>query len=172
MIHTEETKRKLSEMRTGENNPFYGKHHTEETKNKLAKATRAYNFSRAYEIAPFSLHIPSSQEVAYIAGIIDGEGSIVLRHRKSGTREKDIYPSVMVYNNSKELMDWLVASIGGTYRLSDKRGREPGYTWQITAAKDVFTFLNFIIPHLLIKHQKAVEARDYLNEKYGEKLWE
>lgn len=33
--HTDETKRKYSETRTGKNNSFYGKHHTEETKEYL-----------------------------------------------------------------------------------------------------------------------------------------
>ena len=83
MVHAEETKRKLSEMRTGNKNPFYGKHHTEETKARLANATRVYNLSRKYDISPQSIRIPSSQELAYVAGIIDGEGSIVLRHRIS-----------------------------------------------------------------------------------------
>lgn len=33
--HSEETKRKLSELNAGENNHFYGKHHSEETKQKM-----------------------------------------------------------------------------------------------------------------------------------------
>ncbi len=35
MIHSEETKRKMSECRKGENNSFYGKTHTEKTKDKM-----------------------------------------------------------------------------------------------------------------------------------------
>jgi group I intron endonuclease len=34
--HTEQTKRKLSELNAGNNNPFYGKKHTEELKQKLS----------------------------------------------------------------------------------------------------------------------------------------
>ena len=33
--HTEETKRKMSEIKKGKNNPFYGKYHTEEAKQKM-----------------------------------------------------------------------------------------------------------------------------------------
>ena len=36
-LHTEECKRKMSEMRKGEKNAFYGKHHTEEAKEKMRK---------------------------------------------------------------------------------------------------------------------------------------
>ena len=38
--HTEEQKRKLSELIKGENNYFYGKHHTEEQKRKLSEAMK------------------------------------------------------------------------------------------------------------------------------------
>lgn len=40
---SEESKRKLSEKRKGENNPFYGKHHSEETKAKLKIANGGVN---------------------------------------------------------------------------------------------------------------------------------
>ena len=38
--HTEETKKKMSEVQKGENNPMYGKHHTEETKKKMSEAQK------------------------------------------------------------------------------------------------------------------------------------
>lgn len=37
---SEETKRKISEMNSGEGNPFYGKHHSIKTKNKISKANK------------------------------------------------------------------------------------------------------------------------------------
>lgn len=37
-IHTEEHKKKMSEMSSGENNPFFGKSHTIESKTKIAEA--------------------------------------------------------------------------------------------------------------------------------------
>ncbi len=39
-FHSEETKRKLSEVNKGENNPFYGKHHSKETKRKLSEVQK------------------------------------------------------------------------------------------------------------------------------------
>ena len=38
--HTEETKKKMSESRKGENHPLYGKHHTEETKKKISESLK------------------------------------------------------------------------------------------------------------------------------------
>ncbi|MDY2883057.1 MAG: NUMOD4 domain-containing protein [Romboutsia timonensis] len=37
---TKEQREKLSEIRKGENNPFYGKHHNEKTKNKISEANK------------------------------------------------------------------------------------------------------------------------------------
>lgn len=43
MKHSEETKRKFSEDRIGENNSFYGRHHTEETRRKISEARSGEN---------------------------------------------------------------------------------------------------------------------------------
>jgi len=40
LSHSEETKRKLSEAKKGERNPFYGKHLSEETKRKMSESTK------------------------------------------------------------------------------------------------------------------------------------
>lgn len=40
---SEETRKKMSEMRKGENHPFYGKHHSEETKKKIRESTSGEN---------------------------------------------------------------------------------------------------------------------------------
>ena len=36
-VHTEESKKKISEANKGKNNPFYGKHHTEEVRKKMSE---------------------------------------------------------------------------------------------------------------------------------------
>lgn len=41
--HSDETKKKMSESRKGENHPMWGKHHSNETKQKLSKANRGYH---------------------------------------------------------------------------------------------------------------------------------
>ena len=104
MRHTDETKRKLSEMRKGEKNPFYGKKHSPETKAKIAQWTREFNASRQYELNPLSITIPIEPDLSYIAGIVDGEGSIRF-HRER--------PFIAIYNTDTRLMDWLQKKLGG-----------------------------------------------------------
>ena len=43
--HSEETKKKMREVKKGEKNPFYGKHHTEESKNKLREAQKGNKYA-------------------------------------------------------------------------------------------------------------------------------
>ncbi|NMJ86932.1 MAG: hypothetical protein EX285_03720 [Thaumarchaeota archaeon] len=46
---SKETRRKMSEVKNGKNNPFYGKHHSKETKRKMSKAqTARRNQLKAY----------------------------------------------------------------------------------------------------------------------------
>lgn len=88
MKHTEETKRKLSEMRKGKKNPFYGKTHTEEAKRKMALATRRRNLSTGqYNLAQQKVTIPKGGALAYFAGLIDADGSIRFVKEKGHLRE-------------------------------------------------------------------------------------
>ena len=41
--HSEETRKMYSEIRKGENNPFYGKHHTDETKEQIGMINKGRN---------------------------------------------------------------------------------------------------------------------------------
>ena len=38
--HSEETRKKMSEAKNGENHPMFGKHHSEETRKKMSEATK------------------------------------------------------------------------------------------------------------------------------------
>ena len=43
--HTKESKEKMSEIKMGKKNPFYGRHHTKETKERISKGNIGRNFS-------------------------------------------------------------------------------------------------------------------------------
>lgn len=157
--HSEETKRKLSEMRQGSKNPFFGRKHTPETREKLASILREHAPDGTLLVSARSIKDFTDVEAAYLAGIIDGEGSIYYRSGR---------PGISVYNNDKRVMDWLKRHIGANYTATDTRGRNPGYTWQSTAARDVYFILNRVLPFLVIKQDRAISAIDHLRSKYGD----
>ena len=159
--HTEETKKKLSEMRKGERNPFYGKKHTPETLKKLSEATTRFNKNRTYDIEPMKLKIFDEIVCAYVAGLIDGEGSITAHHGRQ---------VVYIYNCDEGLMRWLRRNVGRDYRVAHENGREPNYIWSAAAARDVYYLLTRVRRYLVIKQGRADIAMKALEEKYGERL--
>lgn len=161
MKHTDKSKKSLSEMRKGENNPFYGKKHSPETRKKLAANLKKYRENRTYDLKDCSISIPNENDLYYLAGMIDADGSI--RFAKGR-------PFVAVYNVSKPLMDWIIKNIGGSITGKDKRGREISYQWKIMAAKDVYSLCICLLPILKIKQEDAKKAINHLKEKYGERI--
>lgn len=159
MIHTAETKRKLSDMRRGALNPFYGRKHTPETRAKLAAHLRFCQSTRTYEPMPQRVVIPGPFDVAYLAGMIDADGSIRFRRGR---------PFVSVYNTYRPLIEWLMVTLRHGCVSKTTRGRLQVEAWTITAARDVYALLTAIRPHLKVKAADADAAIAHLVKKYPE----
>lgn len=162
MKHTAATKAKLSAMRRGEKNPFYGKKHTPETKAKLSAVLRQHAKNRTYEINPVSIRVPARDDLWYLAGIVDGEGSFSIR--------RGVRPIITIYNTDVGLMRWLKQTVGGAVDKGDRRGRRICYAWSIAAARDVYVLAVALQPILKIKKSAATTAILFLEEKYGKRL--
>jgi len=91
-------------------------------------------------------------DLAYIAGIVDGEGSITLPSYNRGTR----YPVVSVDSVDRELLEWLQATIGGTIVTKAKYQdhHKQAYTWRVTR-NAALQLLADILPYLRIERKKA-----------------
>jgi hypothetical protein len=103
----------------------------------------------------------SDVDAAYIAGLIDGEGSI------SYTRN---HPKVMIYNTSKELIEWIQKALGfGTVCLNVKKERndkwKPCFMYEATNFHDVYALLSRVLPYLKVKRKKAVDALRLIERK-------
>lgn len=93
--------------------------------------------------------------LGYIAGIVDGEGSIVRVHNEQQTAWR-----VSVANTNTELLDYL-RTIGGSVFNRNKHNRlgtKPCFAWVISSQLDVLRFLNSIKPYMIIKKSAAVRA--------------
>lgn len=98
----------------------------------------------------------SIADLAYIAGIVDGEGSIV-RHCSTAQMKWIL----TVVNTDRPLIDWLGTFGGRVYtRTSIKKnlGSKPIYAWNVQAQRDVLAFLGAIAPFMRIKKDKADRA--------------
>jgi hypothetical protein len=93
--------------------------------------------------------MPTSENYAYLAGIIDGEGYFVAGR---DTRTFGLRVSVI----DECLINWLHQTFGG-YKL---RGGETVvgnkvHVWQLQKQEPLLTTLHGILPHLVIKRQQA-----------------
>ena len=103
---------------------------------------------------------PSDTELAYFAGIIDGEGCIYVPKADAKYRS----PQVVVSNTDLELLAWVQARFGGY--LAKASGRAPMnrertkdcYTVRWGGAQMIAVLLKPLLPYLVIKRGKAEAA--------------
>ncbi len=104
----------------------------------------------------------------YTAGIVDGEGSIMITKTKGPTyRRGFVYKlEVIVVNTNEWLVQWLKLNYGGSIhvRKSRKPQEKDCYTWSLSsrAAKH---FLEFIEPYLILKKAQAEIAMRFQKGK-------
>jgi hypothetical protein len=104
------------------------------------------------------LHLPTdAATVAYVAGLFDGEGSVVRYENGRGTWIAQIGMTDL------PLMKWL-AGFGGTLTVEPAgRGRDGHHRlalhrWRITAQAEVAEFLSAVMPYLRVKRERSIQA--------------
>lgn len=116
----------------------------------------------------------SETEAAYLAGIVDGEGSLTISMGVShGT--VNIVPEISIANNKYALMQWLLDRVSGSvYGRIHKGNQATSYTWKCTNSLRV-PLLQRLLPYLLLKQRQAeivIEIADQIraNSYRGKRL--
>lgn len=110
-------------------------------------------------------------EIAYLAGIIDGEGSLTIgnysANKKTGVLH---YQTVLNINNTdKDLIDWIFATFGGNIchysaKQTPKNSRKE--VWRYIATGDRLTHIcELILPYVICK-RKQVEIMLKMRSTY------
>jgi len=104
-------------------------------------------------------------EKGYLAGLLDGEGSIYI-----DTEAKYHTVVISFYNNSREVMEYLKKLLPfGHLKVVRRRKRNPrhsnGYRFGISCMTDCHRLLKTLLPYLIIKRKRAIEALKYLEER-------
>jgi len=105
----------------------------------------------------------SSDEAAYLAGIVDGEGSIYVRRRGEVG-----FPIVAITNTSVELIEYLSMRLKGRAprTLTPAKGAtKRAYQIEVSALNDVAYLLCALLPWLIVKRDRAVEALRIIQER-------
>src|SRR5258708_36540022 len=109
---------------------------------------------------------PNAETLAYVAGLFDGEGSIVIgcSLKKADRRNPAYWLQVGITNTDRELIDWLHNTFGG--HISDnshgpsRKEQRPCWAWRIMS-KEAKGFLIRILPYLRTKKQQALIAIEF-----------
>lgn len=109
---------------------------------------------------------PTAEDKAQAAGLVEGEGSILLFKTPRGKAARQcIYARVTVANTELELLRWLRDRWGGFISPKPQRGslaKRPCYAWSVTGTA-VAQLLDDITPRLLgIKRRRAQKALELI----------
>jgi len=102
---------------------------------------------------------PKSETVrGYTAGILDGEGSIMIVKFKNPTSKRGYtyQLKVVVVNTNEWLCHWLKMQYEGTiqYKKSKRPQEKDIYEWRLVS-QQAKRFLEYIAPYLIIKKAQA-----------------
>ena len=99
-------------------------------------------------------------EKAYLAGIIDGEGTVTLmKHHKNETP----LPFIGIANNNLELLRWIKAKVGGNICSKKKRLSHHADSFVLNIKQDrALRVLNEIKKFLIVKRRQA----ELITEEY------
>ena len=114
----------------------------------------------------------SSLKLAYLAGIIDGEGSICitkfLDKRKKSVRWQYI-GCVAIGNTDKRLIEWVIKSFSPNKTLTGYKYRNTGksYHWELRDNK-AMELLKAVYPFLKLKKEQAKIMIDFQKKKISD----
>ena len=106
--------------------------------------------------------------ICYVAGLFDGEGSIVIGVSKPSFKRDNKVPchwlQVGITNTNRELIDWLYNTFGG--HISDnshapsRKFQRACWQWRVMSIEGVF-FLKLIQPYTKIKKRQIELAKEF-----------
>ena len=115
---------------------------TPQTKSKIYRSSNTIDY-KIIDVA----------ELAYIAGLLDGEGCITASIEKNGVLRFQL----SITNTNKNVIEWLAIKVGGKVytRTSKNRNWRTCYIWSLAGNVRIANFLQVIEKFLIIKKQQA-----------------
>lgn len=129
----------------------------------------------------------SDTQWAYLAGIMDGEGSFSIarggRKPDPSTGHPNGYINwqlkISIGNTNDKLHDWLLENVGGAKYMGHRPTTDKhksGYNWQLHGKERMKEFIEGVLPYLVLKKEQALLALKSIaiegkNPELREKLW-
>jgi hypothetical protein len=105
--------------------------------------------------------------LAYLAGIVDGEGHISIDRSKPNIQRRvspRYQPEFVVVNTDRKLIDWLVLNFGGSVytRKILKTNWKQSWTWKL-GNQQAAEMCRQLIPYLMLKKEQAILLVDFMD---------
>lgn len=127
------------------------------TRNSLSGKARTLELKRGPYGQQEPFDIPQTA-AAYLAGLIDCDGSISIRasHRRGNL---NLRPAIVVFNTDTRLHDWIIRTLKSSNQISRCRKRQgnqkPIYEWKVQSVVDVARLIRTILPYFVLKSEQA-----------------
>lgn len=109
-----------------------------------------------------------NEHYAYLAGIIDGEGTITIhRHQQYNRQSFQLRPRLIVANTNRPLIEELKRRHGGSVISNGvrKEGWKEALLWRVCGTGQILTILNGARPFLIVKARQADIMLAFLNSR-------
>jgi intein/homing endonuclease len=111
----------------------------------------------------------SDTQWAYLAGIMDGEGSFSIARGGRKPDPEHGHPNgyinwqlkISIGNTNENLHAWLLENVGGAKYLGHKSKTDKhksGYNWQLHGKENMKEFIEGVLPYLVLKKEQALLA--------------
>ncbi len=132
----------------------------------LTSPVRSPEFLRRQSLPRTARPFPGLSDplsIGYVAGIIDGEGSIL------GLPKAAIQVSMTTPEVIGRLWELCGGNMTGPYVQRSGRAEvcKPQYHWTISSSENAYRLLKILLPHLIVKREKAEEVIRSLEKKWS-----
>lgn len=110
---------------------------------------------------PLIFQLPAA-EAAYAAGIVDGEGCIIIaRHRGRTT------PTVSVSNTNRPLLEWLRERFGGSIHRVRRleRHHKPRWYWSCAGITRTLGLAEALLPYMIVKRDQMTVLEHFCRDR-------
>lgn len=122
-------------------------------------------------LKPSNLNDLSDDEKAYIAGIVDGEGSIGLWKHRQKLKDHDkvsIRPNVRIGMTDEEVIDYIAETVGTgsrTHKHKELENFDKQHIFALQSQNEVRDFLEQVKPYLRAKSDQAELLIEYCENR-------
>lgn len=97
----------------------------------------------------------SEIEIAWLAGLLEGEGSFLALHRK---RDGAIHPRISMTMTDKDIIDRVRALMGGSVTEVRRPNKKVAWSWTVQAFADAEHWLPLLYPHMGERRRQQIDV--------------